>query len=167
MGTRVLIHAWILGLALGTPPQSARVQRNIANDQAKYAIETDAVRKAKAVVKLGQEESKAARQSVRAGNLVQALDFMKDYDEKASEAEQTLDKTGVNPEAHSNGFRQLQISVRENLREVREIADRAPFDERQPFLDLAKHLDALNQKLLRELFPRRPHEESEEKQEPR
>jgi hypothetical protein len=161
---RALIPVCILGLAMAAMPQSVRVQKEIVKRQAEYASETDAVRRAKIVVKLGQAENKAAQQSVNIGNFVQALDFMKDYDEKASDADRGLDKTGVNPESHSNGFRQLQISVRENLREAREIANRAPFDQQQPFLDLAKHLDALNQKLLAELFPRRPHQENEEKQ---
>ena len=164
MGARALIPVCLLGLAMTAFPQSARVQKDIAKHQAEYASETDAVRRAKIVAKLGQAESKAAQQSVDIGNFVEALDFMKDYDEKASETDRALDKTGVNPESHSNGFRQLQISVRENLRTVRQIANRAAFDQRQPFLDLAKHLDALNQKLLGELFPRRPHAASEEKQ---
>ncbi|HEV2288740.1 MAG TPA: hypothetical protein VGR81_07295 [Candidatus Acidoferrales bacterium] len=167
MGARAVIAVFVLGFTFVAAAQSARVQKEIARHQAEYASETDPVRKAKIVVKLGRAENKAAQQSADIENFVEALDFMKDYEQKASETDRMLDKTGVNPESHSNGFRQLQISVRENLRTVRQIANRAPFDQRQPFLDLAKHLDALNQKLLAELFPRRPREANEEKQQSR
>ncbi|MGC1289694.1 MAG: hypothetical protein WA855_00305, partial [Candidatus Acidiferrales bacterium] len=62
----------------------------------------------------------------------------------------------VDAEKHSNGFRQLQISVRERERELRELMSRVEFDRRQPFEDLEKALDVLNQKLIQELFPNLP-----------
>jgi hypothetical protein len=67
-----------------------------------------------------------------------------------------LEKMGVDAEKHSNGFRQLEISVRESLRELREIMGRVPLEQRESFAALEKDLDALNQKLILELFPRQP-----------
>lgn len=143
-------------MALPVAAQTAKIQKDIAKDEAKYERETKPVSRAKEVVKLGRAEYKAARQCVDGGNVSGALQFLKNYNEQAIVAHDALDKTGVDAEKHSNGFRQLEISVRESLRELRDITGRVPFDQSQPFRALEKDLDALNQKLILELFPRQP-----------
>lgn len=146
----------MLGLSLGAPLQNARVQRDLAKDKVKYDQASNAVDRAKALGKLGHEEYIAARQAVDAGKNEEALQFLKDYDQQASGTNASLLKTGVDPAKHSNGFRQLQISVRERERDLKEIIRRVGFEQSQPFEELRKNLDELNQKLLQELFPRRP-----------
>jgi len=166
--TRAAAFAWVLGIslsmALPMAAQTAKVRKTIAKDEAKYEREKKPVGRAKEAVKLGRVEYKAARQCVDAGNVSGALQFLKDYNQQAIAAHDALEKTGVDAEKHSNGFRQLQISTRESLRQLRDIAGRVPFEQSQPFRALEKNLDALNQKLILELFPRQPgHKISEEK----
>ncbi|HKV27876.1 MAG TPA: hypothetical protein VJN90_06350, partial [Candidatus Acidoferrales bacterium] len=136
--------------------QTLRVQNDIAKDKAKYERETNPIGRAKALTKLGRAEYLAARQSLDAGNIRAAFEFLTNYNEQAITAHDALEKMGVDPEKHSNGFRQLQISVRERLRELREITSSVPFQQRQSFEALEKDLDALDQKLILELFPRQP-----------
>lgn len=145
-----------LGLSLGAPLQNARVQRDLAKDKLKYDQASNAVDRAKALGKLGHEEYAAARQAVDAGKTEEALQFLKDYNRQSIDTHADLLKTGVDPAKHSNGFRQLQISVRERERDLKEIIRRVGFEQNRPFEDLRKNLDELNQKLLQELFPRRP-----------
>ncbi|HVB07351.1 MAG TPA: hypothetical protein VNF00_00270 [Candidatus Acidoferrales bacterium] len=145
-----------LGLALPLAAQTPKVRKTIAKDEAKYERETKPVSRAKEVVKLGRAEYKAARQCVDAGNISGALQFLANYNDQANAAHDALDKMGLDAEKHSNGFRQLQISTRESLRQLRDIAGRVPFEQSQPFRALEKNLDALNQKLILELFPRQP-----------
>jgi hypothetical protein len=145
---------------MAAPPQkmllSARAQKDLTSSKAHYESETDPVGRAKALVKLGRAEIRAARESGDAGNLDAALKYVKDYSDQAQASHDALVKTGVNAEKHSGGFRQLQISVRESARAVREIAGQAPFAQRQPFDALQQDLEALDQKLILELFPRQP-----------
>ncbi|HVA18103.1 MAG TPA: hypothetical protein VMV59_10385 [Candidatus Dormibacteraeota bacterium] len=136
--------------------QTARVQKEIAKDKANYERQTKPVGRAKAVVKLGRAEYLAARQSLDAGNIRSAFEFLADYNEQAIAAHDALEKLDVDPEKHSNGFRQLQISVRESLRQLREIIGRVPLEQQESFQKLEEDLDALNQKLILELFPRQP-----------
>lgn len=146
----------MLGLMFATPAQSARVLRNLAKDKAKYEKADNPIKRAKAVPKLGREEYLAARQALKEGNRDAALEYLRDYNEQATSAHDELAKMTADPEKHSNGFRQLQISVRERARELRYLATGVAFDQRKPFEDLQKALDALNQKLILELFPRQP-----------
>ncbi len=148
-----------MGILLGSmalAAQTARVQKGIAKYEANYESKTNPVDRAKAVVKLGHAEYVAASQSLDAGNVREAFEFLAKYNEQAIAAHDALEKMDVDPEKHSNGFRQLQISVRESLRELREIMARVPLEQRESFVALEKDLDALNQKLILELFPRQP-----------
>lgn len=156
MATVALARMCVLGLLLGAPAQSTRVQQNIAKDKLKYEHADNPVERAKASSKLGHEEYVAARQAIDAGKMDDAFQLLKSYRDQATSAHEALVKTGVDPEKHSNGFRQLQISVRERVRELKELADRVPFQQREPFIALQKELDELDQKLILELFPRQP-----------
>jgi hypothetical protein len=136
--------------------QTARVQKDIAKYEANYESKTNPVDRAKAVAKLGRAEYVAASQSLDAGNVREAFEFLAKYNEQAIAGHDVLEKMRVDPEKHSNGFRQLEISVRESLRELREMMGRVPLEQRESFAALEKDLDALNQKLILELFPRQP-----------
>ncbi|HEV2488648.1 MAG TPA: hypothetical protein VGT03_02480 [Candidatus Acidoferrales bacterium] len=145
---------------------SASAQKDLTSSKARYESQTDPVERAKALAKLGRAEIRAAREAADAGSLDAALQYLKDYSDQANAAHDALAKTRVNAEKHSGGFRQLQISVRESARAVRELAGQVPFAQRQPFDALQQNLEALDHRLILELFPRRPgHElEKEERQ---
>jgi hypothetical protein len=157
----------MLGLMLAAPAQTGRVQKDLANDKLKYDQAENAVGRAKALGKLGHEELVAARQAADAGNFDEALQFVRDYNEQAASVHEDLLKTGVDPVKHSNGFRQLQISVRERERDLRELISRVEFGRRGPFETIRDDLDNLNQKLISELFPHRaPNKQSNEQKSP-
>lgn len=160
-------HACILGLILAAPAQNSRVQNDLAKDKLNYDHAADPIARAKAIEKLGHEEYVAARQALDAGKTDEALGFLRDYSNQATETHEALIKTGVDPVKHSNGFRQLQISVRERERDLKEMINRIGFEQRHPFDQLGTTLDTLNQKLILELFPRRsPNKQSKEKDNP-
>lgn len=156
MGAALLARICMLGVMLTAPAQSARVQNDLAKDKLKYDRAETPIDRAKAIGKLGHEEYVAARKAIDADNIDQALQFLRDYNNQATDVHDALVKTGVDPEKHSNGFRQLQISVREREREMKEFIARVGFGQRRPFEALQRSLDALNQKLILELFPRQP-----------
>ena len=146
----------MLGLMLAAPPQSWHLQNDLAHEKYKYDHADNAVDRAKTLGKLGHEEYTAAGQAIDAGKIGEALQFLKDYNDQASSTHDALLKTGVDPEKHSNGFRQLQISVREREHDLKDVITRLEFGQRPPFEALEQALDELNQKLIVELFPRRP-----------
>lgn len=164
MGILHFANAWILSLLLAVPAQNTRVQNDLVKDKMNYDHAADPIARAKAIEKLGHEEYIAARQAVDAGKTEEALQFLTDYNNQATETHDALLKTGVDPVKHSNGFRQLQISVRERERDLKELINRVGFAQRQPFDELGNALDKLNQKLILELFPRRsPNKQSKDR----
>lgn len=163
MATSFVVNLCLLGLLLGAPVQSARVQQDLAKDKLKYDHAENAVERAKTLGKLGHEEYVAARQAVDAGKTDEALQFVKDFNAQVTDTYAALLKTGVDPSKNSNGFRQLQISVRERERDLKELIRRVGFEQSEPFEEIGKNLDELNQKLIQELFPRRsPNKETRE-----
>lgn len=135
---------------------SAKLEKELASSQAHYEGETEPVGRAKALSKFGRAEIRAAREMAGVGNYDGALQYLKNYSDQAHAAHDALVKTGVNAEKHSNGFRQMQISVRENIRAIRDIAGQIPFQQRQPFDAVQQNLEDLDQQLILELFPRQP-----------
>lgn len=163
MGMLQFAHACVLGLLLAAPAQNTRTQTDLTKDKTNYDHAEGPIARAKAIEKLGHEEYAAARQALNAGKIAEALQFLKDYNKQAAETHDALVKAGVDPVKHSNGFRQLQISVRERERDLRELINRIGFAQRQPFDELGDSLDSLNQKLIIELFPRRaPNKQTKE-----
>lgn len=153
----------MLGLMLASPAQSGRVQKDLANDKLKYDQAENTIDRAKALGRLGHEELVAARQAAEAGRFDDALRLVESYHEQATSVHEDLLKSGIDPEKHSNGFRQLQISVRERERDLRQMISRIGFGQREPFETIRADLDDLNQKLILELFPRHaPNKQSNE-----
>lgn len=166
MTSAFLAGVCMLGMMLGMAPQSARVQRELTKEKLKYDHAENAVDRAKALGKLGHEEYVAARQAVDAGKTDEALQFVKDFNEQATDTHAALLKTGIDPSKNSNGFRQLQISVRERERDLKDLIRRIGFEQSRPFEEIGTDLDKLNQKLIQELFPRRsPNKQTREKTE--
>ena len=155
-----------MALHFAAPPQqstplSEKVQKELAKSKAHYDGQNDPVGRAKALANLGRAEIRAAREMADAGNYTAALEYVKDYGDQARAAHDALVKTGVNAESHSAGFRQLQISVRENIRAIPDIAGEVPFAQRQPLEAQLQELENLNQQLILELFPRQPGHKAE------
>ena len=77
---RIAISA--LGIAFcsaALAAQTARVQKDIAKYEANYERKTKPVDRAKAVVKLGRAEYVGASESLDAGNVRGAFDFLAKY----------------------------------------------------------------------------------------
>lgn len=163
MGAAFVGKICVFAFLLAPPIQNARLLRNIAKEKEKFDRAANAVSRAKTVPKLGRDEYKAAQEALKSGDRQVALQFLKAYNDQAISAHEQLEKAVAHPEKDSNGFRQLQISVRERARELKYLTSRVTFNDRQPFEDLQKGLDALNQKLILELFPRRPLHEKKKK----
>jgi hypothetical protein len=139
----------LAGLLL--PP--AHAQKDLEKLQAKFDRETNPVKKAKNLQKLGEAEFEALRDAILSGNIQVAGDLAERYRDQARAAHNGLAATGMNAVKKPGGFQQLQISVRESIFKLRDLIPVLPLAERAPFLAVQHDLEALNRKLLGELFP--------------
>jgi hypothetical protein len=131
-------------------------QNRLADLRSQYHHETDPIRRAKIVRKLGTAEFEELRHHAEAGNFSEALRLLGDYRDEVLATHKMLDSTGVDAEQHPAGFKELQISVRESLRQLNEVLLTIPPEWKMGFEDIRKELDAANKRLILELFPRQP-----------
>lgn len=148
----------VAGIVLAIPAAlgAMQTQDRTAEFRAKFVRQTDPIQKAKLLPQLGDAEFQEIRKETGEGNLSVALDILREYHEQAQACEKALDGTGRDPERHPNGYKQLQISVREALRRLDDLLVGLSGEEQKPFLEIRNNLDEMNRQLIHELFPRRP-----------
>ena len=135
---------------------AARAQDRIAELQAQFNRETDPVRKAKILPKLGDAQFDQLRRQTDTGDYVQALRILGDYRNEVKTAETALKGTGVDAERKPAGFKQLEIHLRKSLRELDQTILVLPDDQRPPFQDIRQELAGIEKELIDRLFPRQP-----------
>jgi len=151
-----LIPIAVLILAATILASPRTPQDRAADFRARFARESDPLRKAKMMPQYGDLEFQEIHNDIEEGNLPQALEHLKIYRDQAQSVTKSLDSREADPERHPAGFKQLQISVRGALRRVEDIIVRLPSDDAKPFQELRKDLEELDRHLVHELFPRQP-----------
>jgi hypothetical protein len=124
--------------------------------QVKFEREPDVMRRARLMMELSRADFKEISEKVAAGDNTDALNILQQFMDDAQKCSDELDGKEANPEAHSGGFKQLQIATRESLRRLDDITVTMVADEQTPFLAIRNNLDQLNRHLIRELFPHEP-----------
>lgn len=133
---------------------AATGQDRLAQLKSEFAGASDPVRKAKTLAKLGTLEIQQVREDAHAGKAEQALSQLEEYRNQVHTTYTALKATGVDAEKRSGGFKQLQISVREAVRQIDDILFALPLDQRPPFREVREDLDGVNSQLMHALFPR-------------
>jgi hypothetical protein len=142
-------------------PGTMQTQDPAATFRAKFTRENDPVRKAKILIPLGDAEFRDIQKEAGADNAEGALAILRQYRDEAEASQKALEATGHDPEKHPNGFKELQISLRESLRRLDNVIADLSGDEQKPFRDIRQELDQMDRRLIHELFPRRPEDQPE------
>jgi hypothetical protein len=129
--------------------------------RAKFTKETDPVRKAKILIPLGDAEFRDIQKEAGADNAEGALAILRQYRDEAQASQKALEATAHDPERHPNGFKELQISLRESIRRLDNVIGDLSGDEQKPFRDIRQELEQMDRRLIHQLFPRRPEAEPE------
>lgn len=131
-------------------------QQSVAEMQSKFDQEINSVKKAKLLVKLGDAQFEQARRAGREGdnNTVDAT--MEKYRDNVRSAFEALKKQHPDAEKHSNGYRQVELHVKEGIREVEDSMLAAPPAYKPPLQLVRQDLVNLDDEMIRLLFPRRP-----------
>jgi hypothetical protein len=145
-----------LGLAIVVAPIAAQEYHSTEQWRAKFVRETDPVHKAKLLQPLGDSEFKDAEAALANEKTSEALSILKQYLDEAQSCEKALDEKFPDPEKHANGYKQLQISLRESLRRLDAMIVGLTEDERKPFVEIRSQLDAIDHHLIQQLFPKQP-----------
>jgi len=138
------------------PPQAMLAEDSTAELRARFANETDPVRKAKLLGPLSEAEFRDILRDSDSEDFAGALAIFQQYRDEAQTCQKALEGKEPDPEKHPNGFKQLQISLRQSLRRLSDIIVDLPADEQKPFLEVRRDLEQMDRQLIHELFPRRP-----------
>jgi hypothetical protein len=114
------------------------------------------VQRAKDVVRAGQVQLERVRLEVRNENYDAALRVLGEYRDAVKAAHSGLKASGRDAEKKPNGFKNLQIHIRQNIPRLQQTILDLPVEMREPFEAIRKELDAIDKELIDALFPRQP-----------
>jgi hypothetical protein len=145
--------ALIAALALCVP---LAAQDHLAQDLARYQNETDPVRRARALARVGDEQVDLAKRQLRADDEVASLQTLEQYRDEVHATVAALNAMGVDAERKPSGFKELQISLRETIRRIDDLILTLEVDKRPFFRAVRNDLFADQNDLIDKLFPRKP-----------
>jgi hypothetical protein len=124
--------------------------------QARYQQETDPVRRARELARLGPARLDAMRKEIEANNIPEALGHFRRYRDDVLDTVDKLKKSGINAEKRPAGFKNLQIHLRQALDRLETMLLSVSVTEREPFLEIQRQLERADEELIGMLFPRQP-----------
>ena len=139
----------------GVAVLGARAADKLSELQSRFDSETNGVHKAKMLQRLGDAEFEEATRAEKADDYNTVGLIMEKYRDNVRAASEALEKESPDGERHPSGYKQLEMHVQKGLRQVDEILLLAPAEFKPPLQIVRKDLLALDDKLLRALFPRR------------
>jgi hypothetical protein len=153
--TRTILGVWVALLAF---PVCAPLlaQDRMAQAAERYERETEPVKKARALVKLGEAHIELARKHAGTGEFVASLDTLTRYRDQVRQTFDALKATGIDAERKPAGFKELQIGLRRGIRDIDHLILTLPTDRRPFFREIRGDLAAVQNALIDALFPRRP-----------
>jgi hypothetical protein len=130
-------------------------QKQILDSRTRFTQETDAVRRAQKMPKLGEAEFDEITRDIGEGKLTDGLAILKEYRDEIRSCEGDLDAKNLDAEKHPQGFKRLEITLRQSLRRLNNLPAGLTTDEQAPLVEVCAELEELNRHLIQELFPSR------------
>ena len=135
---------------------SLLAQDRTAQLRSRFEKETDPVHKARQVALLADSEFRDMHEKIDTGDLAGAAEIAARVRDEAQASKKLLDAKSRDAEAHPDGYKQLEISVRESMRRLDDIMVSLAKDEQAPLAEVRKDLDELDRQMIHQLFPKRP-----------
>ena len=142
----------LLATAICAAP--ALADQSLERLREEFHRETDAVQRAKHFPKFGSALLTEMKKKEGAKQYDGVLPLFLEYRDCAEAAFSGLTATGRDPGKKSAGFRELEMHLRQSLHQVNDIVFGMPFGEREPLRKAQKDIEDLDNRLVKELFPR-------------
>ena len=147
---------WLAVVLVALVAGALVAQDRTADLRSRFEKETDPVRKAHLVGQLADAEFRTMHEQIDAGDLAAAAEIAGRVRDEAQASKKSLDAKVRDPEAHPDGYKQLEISVRESIRRLDDILVSLAKDEQAPLAEVRKDLEELDRQMIHQLFPKRP-----------
>ena len=120
---------------------------------ARLQSEQNPMKKAKYGVRLGRIKLLEAREAYEKENYEEGQRLLSVYLEHIRNSWSVLQKSGRQAVKQPQGFKELDIALREDIRTLDDLAHRISFMDRDPVLRTSKEIEEIRNKVLKELFP--------------
>jgi len=118
--------------------------------------EHNPVKKAKYEVRLGQLKLKQAFESYGQGDFERSRNLLDEYLRRVKDAWETLATSGREASRKPQGYKELDIALREARRELEDFETRISFEERAAVEEVRKETEDLSNRVFNALFPSAP-----------
>jgi hypothetical protein len=146
------IVAMCLALA-GMLPLEARREYSEQELLARIQREHDPVKKSKYEMQLGRLKLQQAMEAYSKTDQERGAPLLAAFLEAMKQAWETLEKSGREAVKKPQGFRELDIGLREDERLLEDLKQRTPYLDRAPVEKIAAEVVKLHEQVLRALFP--------------
>lgn len=146
---------WCLALAGAAAPSPLAARRPDTEEDllARLEREHNPVKKAKLEIRLGRVKLDQAVGAYNQDDVERGDTLVGIFFKHMQSAWDTLRGTERNPMKRPDGFRQLDIALREDARLLEDVQHRVPYDQRGPVSKVAQEVDRLHNQVIQALFP--------------
>jgi hypothetical protein len=136
--------------ALQQPPDKRLL--DLQREQDKLKRTTDPVDHAKSDIKISEILLSLAGDAVRQGDLEMIEKRLGEYTAAIQDAHETLVKTGRDARKKPHGFKDLEISLRRQINQLKDLEPALEFDQREPVEKARNEATRIRDDLLKALF---------------
>jgi hypothetical protein len=149
--TGLLLLLFLGGLVVAAP--APRRRDTEADLLARIGREQNLVKRAKLEIRLGRVKLLQATEAYDRGDVEECHQLLTAYLERMNGAWATLEASGRQAWRQHQGFRELDIALREDGRLLEDFMRRIPYQHRAPVETVTKEVDELRNQVLKALFP--------------
>lgn len=113
---------------------------------------TNPVAKVKTLIRMSKIDLKEAASHIKKGDLSSADTFLERYVVSILQAQEVLKSSGRNAQKNPSGFRELEISLHDQLRQLEDIRDGYPYDQQEKIEKAIQTGKAVQEEMLQAIF---------------
>jgi hypothetical protein len=125
---------------------------DLQREKDKVRRTSDPVSKTKSHIVISEILLELTRDAARTGEMETLDQRLDEYVSTIREAHETMMRTGRDAHKSPKGFRELEIALRKQLKQLEDISDALTFDEREPVTKARDEATRLRDELLKALF---------------
>jgi hypothetical protein len=145
-----LMHSGLLHSTLSAQDDKTSVQ--LTREREKLKRQTNPVDRTKTQIKISEYLLTLVGDAIETGNYEQMQSLLDEYTDVVQDAHQTMVKTGRDAHSKPGGFKDLEIALRRQDRQLEDFGSSLSFDERDPVSKARGEVTSIREALLKALL---------------
>ena len=132
--------------------ESDKDLQRLANERNKFSRQTNLVDRAKTGIKISELLITFVRDAAQQGEFELMQSRLTEYTEVIQSAHESLVQTGRDAHSKPSGFKDLEIAIRRQLRQLEDIGGALTYDQRDPVLKAQSDVAGVREAILKAMF---------------